>query len=181
MNKKILITMGDGVEEMEFVVMYDQLLRANFEVDVAFMNGEKKIVCGRGLTIEAKELAEVYLSDLNKYDALYIPGGPGTNKLDENDKMDGIIKHFIDNDKVIGAICAAPLLLAKRGYLKGVNSMSHSSVMEVLKENGAIIKNESCKWNEECSSIVDGNFVTGLDHLSTQNYSFKFIDKVNSK
>lgn len=179
MSKNILITITDGVEDMEFIVVYDMLKREGYKIDVAFMNGKEYLKSSKDIVFFNKVNKSEYLEDINKYDVLYIPGGPGTPDLDKVKEMDFIINHFFKNDKVVGAICAAPMLLAKRGFLKGKKVMSHSSVWKIVEDYGGIIVTKSKEWNDPNANYVLKKLVTGYNHLSTQDFAFKFIDTIN--
>ena len=115
MTKKVLMLVTDGVEEIEALMARDVFIRSGIEVDMMGLDEKDKIISSHKLSIDVLPLN---LNDLN-YDALIIPGGKtGTNNIDNFAHIDELIKHFYQNDKLIAAICAAPSILGKRGYLK---------------------------------------------------------------
>ena len=53
-------------------------------------------------------------------DMIVLPGGmPGTLNLEKNETVQSAIDYCIANDKLIGAICAAPSILGRRNLLEG--------------------------------------------------------------
>lgn len=108
-NYKILVPIAPGTEETEAVTIIDILRRAGFSVVVA--GAEKICKCSRGVTIIADVTIEG-LKDFSIYDAIILPGGaPGVEVLCKNQILINAIKAHHDEKKLIGAICAAPLIL----------------------------------------------------------------------
>ncbi|MBP5746564.1 MAG: DJ-1/PfpI family protein, partial [Lachnospiraceae bacterium] len=56
-------------------------------------------------------------------DVLVIPGGmPGTKYMGEHELVKKAIKELYDSNRFVCAICAAPTILGKGGYLEGKNA-----------------------------------------------------------
>jgi len=90
----------------------------------------------------------ILLEDLNvlDYDAILFIGGPGAYNYFDNETAHKIAKTTVENDKILGAICIAPAILAKAGVLKGKKATVWSSLMDksavkILEEGGAIFQN----------------------------------------
>ena len=112
---KALIICERGLEECEALIVYDLLTRANIETTLA--GPTPTITSSHNLTFNINE--PLGLIDPSKYDCLILPGGmPGTKNLESNITVDELIAHFVSNNKLIGAICAAPSILIKKGLLK---------------------------------------------------------------
>lgn len=97
----------------------------------------------------------VLIDDLiaENFDALVFICGPGMAKQLNNEKLQEIARQ----GKIVGAICIAPVILAKAGILQGKKATVWSSTMDknaikTLKENGAIY--------EDKTVVADGNIVT---------------------
>lgn len=107
---------ADYFEDTEAIATLDVLLRGRDEVVSASMMGrtEIKTKCGFTLTVNTT-IEEV---DPTEFDALIIPGGPGSFKiLGRLPKVDELIKYFAESGKLVAAICAAPFLIGRFGYL----------------------------------------------------------------
>ncbi len=174
MSKKALIIATSGVEDTELISPLDVLTRQGIDVDIAFGTSDKFITTTFNLQIIVKKTLREVIPYLSDYDALYIPGGVGHKKLDLLPETDIIIKHFIDENKVVGALCAGPTLLAKRGYLRDVKSICHTNkaLLSIMIENGAIIENHDCKDGDECEIVIDKRFITGLKMETSIRFSY---------
>src|SRR5688500_11853812 len=53
------------------------------------------------------------------FKALLLVGGNGAEKLWDNPVLHKIVKEFYQKKKLIGAICYAPVILARAGILRG--------------------------------------------------------------
>ena len=114
--KKVLMMFADGVEECEALVTRDVLVRAGVEVTMFSIMEREVIMSSHKVLIKCDKYQ---LDDLNQYDGVILPGGGlGTQNLDKYPLMDKVLKHFADNHKLLCAICAAPMVLGHRGYLK---------------------------------------------------------------
>lgn len=117
MSKQVLILLAQGCEELEAVTISNILTRAGINVIRAGQNSHL-IKCARGLTL----LADTILEDIehSQFDAVILPGGlPGANYLMNDARVAGLLNRHIDNNRLIGAICAAPKILVKNQLLLG--------------------------------------------------------------
>jgi 4-methyl-5(b-hydroxyethyl)-thiazole monophosphate biosynthesis len=126
----VLIYLAPGFEEIEAVTIIDLLRRAEIDVTVAGL--EKNPITGsHGISIQS----DVYYEHINPddFDYMVLPGGqPGTNNLKKNQKVLDSLKKFRNEGKLIGAICAAPIVLQEAGILDGKKVTSYPSEEEVF-------------------------------------------------
>lgn len=115
---KVLIIYADGFEDVEALATRDVLVRAKIDVIDAKINEDNEIVTSsHNLSIKGfKSLNNI---DVNDFDAVILPGGSrGVNNLLKSDKGISLLKEFANKDKLVCAICAAPMVLNKAGLLK---------------------------------------------------------------
>jgi len=119
----IYVFLAPGFEEMEAVITIDMLRRADCAVTTAAVSPNARTVIGsHGIPIVCDKLAaEVSPEDCR---AVVLPGGmPGTKNLEASP----IVQHFLDcaaqENRLIAAICAAPLILGHKGLLQGKNAV----------------------------------------------------------
>lgn len=115
---KVLIIYADGFEDVEALATRDVLVRAKIDVIDAKINEDNEIVTSsHNLSIKGfKSLNNI---DVNDFDAVILPGGSrGVNNLLKSDKVISLLKEFANKDKLVCAICAAPMVLNKAGLLK---------------------------------------------------------------
>ncbi len=113
----ILVLLADGFEEIEALTPVDMLRRAGIDVKTVGMNG--KIACGsHGIPV----ICDITPEEVNKAEISMVifPGGmPGALNLDAHPFTDEIIDAVNNNSGRLAAICAAPLILGRRGLLQG--------------------------------------------------------------
>ncbi len=121
--KRVLCIVADGFEEIETVTPVDLLRRAEIEVVVAAVGSSLHVTGRSGITMHADAgLDEV---DPAGFDLLLLPGGPGVAALRADGRAAALAKQFVAAGKPVGAICAAPLLLADAGLLEGKQFTAH--------------------------------------------------------
>ncbi len=105
-------------------------------------------------------LVDLILEDLypEEYEAVVFIGGQGAIGYMGNKEINRIAQKAVDINRVIGAICIAPAIIAKTGILEGKRatvwtSSLDKSMVKILKENGAIYQAEDV--------VRDGNIITG--------------------
>jgi len=126
MKKRVLCLLVAGFEEIETIAPIDLLRRAEVEVVIASVAGEK-LVRGRGGVVLQ---AETTLNEVaaQPFDLLFIPGGPGVMTLRQDGRAAKLAQQFAQAGKPVAAICAAPLILKDAGLLAGKRFTAHYSV-----------------------------------------------------
>jgi 4-methyl-5(b-hydroxyethyl)-thiazole monophosphate biosynthesis len=90
-------------------------------------------------------------ADLIGVEMVILPGGmPGAENLYNNPILEKAVAERVRQNKWMAAICAAPMILGKRGYLKDHEAICFPGYEKDL--HGAVIKN--------CRTVVSGRFVT---------------------
>lgn len=139
--QKILMLVGDYVEDYEVMVPFQALLMVghtvhavcpgkkagdsvrtaihDFEGDQTY--SEKR---GHNFALNAT-FDEVRAQD---YDALVIPGGRAPEYLRLNPRVLETVRHFADSDKPIAAICHGAQVLAAAGVLAGKRCSCYPAV-----------------------------------------------------
>ena len=110
MTKTICILLAEGFEESEAIVPADLLKRLGVNVVFASITSNKE-VCG---THGFKFLCDCLIDDISTsdFDVIMLPGGlPGTTNLRDSEKVISLLKKSHNTDKIISAICAAPIVL----------------------------------------------------------------------
>ena len=144
----IALLLADGFEEIEALTPLDILRRAGLDVKTVGVNG-KIAVGSHGIPVICDiEPSEV---KLNEVSLVIFPGGmPGSLNLDASPFTDKIISAVTKNGGRIAAICAAPLILGRRGLLNGRRAVCYPGFENELV--GAEIATESV--------VTDGNITT---------------------
>ncbi|MBE6799984.1 MAG: DJ-1/PfpI family protein [Ruminococcaceae bacterium] len=117
----IYVFLANGFEEIEALAPVDFLLRAGVDVKTVGVSG-KFCRGAHGINVEADILLDdVQLNE--KLQGIILPGGmPGAENLNNSEKVQEVIGYCAENNKIIGAICAAPFIIGRKGLLKGKNA-----------------------------------------------------------
>ena len=111
----IYMFLAQGFEETEALAPLDILRRAGLEVKTVGIGGDL-ITGAHGITVKA-DMPDVLFRDSNP-DMVILPGGmPGTKNLDASPVVEAALDAAYRADAFIAAICAAPMVLGKRGLL----------------------------------------------------------------
>lgn len=103
---------------------------------------------GGKVTVD-KDISEVSAGD---FDAAIFVGGPGTTVYFDDPTVQKIAQDAVQQDKVVGAICIAPSILANAGVLEGKRATAFSSEVPDLKAKGAVYVAEDV--------VRDGKIIT---------------------
>lgn len=138
MSKRVLCLLTDGFEEIETVTPADLLRRAGAAVVLASLKPDAAPLAGRcGVRLlPDAALADLSQAELDGFDLLLLPGGPGVAAMRADGRPARLAAAFAGSagrPRPVAAICAAPLLLKDAGLLEGGRRFTaHFSVWEEL-------------------------------------------------
>ena len=117
-QKRVLVPIADGSEEIETSCITDTLVRAGAEVTVASVEATTTCTMSRGLKI----VADALVTDLgnDEFDLVALPGGmPGAERLRDSDALDAILRKQDARRAPLAAVCASPAVILKsKGILR---------------------------------------------------------------
>ncbi len=148
--KNIAILLEEGFEEIEAIVPIDVLRRLDFTLVLAGRTA--RIAGAHSVNIEMNLL----ISELKpeNFDAVILPGGmPGSTNLRDNPDVIKLVADMYNAGKLVAAICAAPIVLAEAGIVKGKRCTGYP--MDMLKE----ALSDADYTGERVEQ--DGNIITG--------------------
>jgi protease I len=168
--KKILMLVGDFVEDYEVMVPFQMLelvghtvhavcpdKRAGQTVPTSIhdFEGDQTYTEKRGHNFRLNAtFSEVRAED---YDGLLIPGGRAPEYLRLNPKVLEIVRHFAQAKKPIAAICHGPQILVAAGVLKDRHCTAYPACRPDLEVAGA-------RWVQPSQGLddahTDGNLIT---------------------
>ena len=129
MERRAAVIIAEGTEEIEAITPGDVLARAG--VGVTYLGvGTTTPTGSRGLPLRADTLVEMAGDDL--FDAVVVPGGTkGAANIAASDFACALISRHAQEEKLIGAICAAPaVVLAPLGLLDGRRATCYPGLEE---------------------------------------------------
>ena len=146
---KVYIFLADGFEDIEGLTVVDLMRRAQIDIRTVSIKDIKEVTTSRGITLFTDlTFAEADYEDADK---LVLPGGmPGTIHLGDYRPLTELLTAYYEKGGKIAAICAAPSVFAKLGFLKNRKATSYPSCLDGL---------EVGELSEE-PVVVDGNVTT---------------------
>ena len=187
--KKILMLVGDYVEDYEVMVPFQALLMVGHTVHAVCPGkkaGEKVRTAihdfegdqtysekpGHNFALNAAfDQAEP-----EAYDALVIPGGRAPEYLRLNPRVIAIVRAFVAADKPIAAICHGAQVLAAAGVLKGKACSCYPAVgPEVTRGGGRYV---DCAVDQ---AHVDGKLVTAPAWPAHPAWLARFLEVLGTR
>lgn len=187
--KKILMIVGDYVEDYEVMVPFQALLMVGHEVSAVCPDrqaGETVRTAihdfegdqtysekpGHNFTLNAG-FAGV---DAEEFDALLLPGGRAPEYLRLNERVLKIVRHFADTKKPIAAVCHGIQILTAAGVVEGRKCTGYPAVGPEVRAAGG-------DWVDTPvdRALVDGNLVTAPAWPAHPQWLAKFLELLGSK
>jgi 4-methyl-5(b-hydroxyethyl)-thiazole monophosphate biosynthesis len=171
MSKRALITVADGVEDLEVVTLIDVLRRADIEVLVASIETRRMVSCAHGTRLTADAmLVDVLAQD---FDLIVLPGGmPGAQHLADYQPLAERVREQAAAGKLFAAICAAPALaLQAYGVLKQRRMTCYPAFSEQLS---------GCTFVDQ-PVVVDGNCITSQGPGTALEFALTLVEQLLGK
>jgi 4-methyl-5(b-hydroxyethyl)-thiazole monophosphate biosynthesis len=168
MSKRALITVADGVEDLECVTLIDVLRRADIEVLVASIEERRMITCARGTRLTADAmLVDVLAQD---FDLIVLPGGmPGAQHLADFEPLAERVRKQAKAGELFAAICAAPALaLQQYGVLRQRRMTCYPAFSDRLS---------GCTFVDE-GVVVDGNCITSQGPGTALAFALTLVEQL---
>jgi len=168
---KGLIILGNYFEDTEAITTINILRRAKISLDVVAVGDNLLVKTQTGLQVKADYL----LNDINidNYSFLVIPGGKAVYEvLGKEKSVLKTIDKFVNENKLIAAICAAPSLIGERCHFKNHEFTCFPTCEKGIKEG---------KYLPKKSVIRSGNFITGKAMGYTSEFAYEIVEYLLGK
>ena len=166
----IYMFLANGFEEIEALMPLDLMRRAGLSVTTVGIGG-LDITGSHGITVKA-DMLDSELAD-NAPECVILPGGmPGTKNLDASPVVHKALDSALDNNSLICAICAAPMILGKRGILRGKKATCVPGFEEYLE--GATV-------SETETVVRDGNIITAKGMGAAFDFGIALVEALKGK
>jgi len=172
--KIALILAPQDFKDEEFFVCREYFTKKDIEAPVVCTKfGPAQGVDGAEVKVDilAKNLK------LDEYKAIVLIGGPGAVKYKEDEQILHIVQQAVEKNKVVGAICIAPVVLAQAGVLEGRqatvwSSKTDQSAVKQIKDKGAY-------YIKELDVVVDDNIITANGPKSAKKFARQIISSIS--
>ena len=167
MSKRALILLHPGFEEIEAVTPIDLLSRAGVEVVQAALD-DVLLVTGRsGITLQATHpLADI--AD-DTFDAIILPGGPGIMQIRKHPHICKLLQQQHAAGRIIGCICAAPLLLLDAKLHTDLRYTCHPASEDELTESLGV------------TIVQDGTIITSRGAGTATEFALQLVSQLTDQ
>ncbi len=170
MKKAVLVIASNQFQDQELNDTYNGLKSNNISVEVASTT-LNTVVGMMGSTFKPTML--VSNIDVNDFDAIIFIGGSGAEEYWNNSEAHRIATSAYNNGKVLGAICIAPVTLAKAGLLKGKKATVWDSEKQELTNDGAVYTAADVE--------KDGRIITAAGPFASKSFAETLSREILSK
>ena len=171
---RVLMIAADGFETVELFEPKKALEAAGATVTLASIGRDP--IQGMKGDINKAETATPDLTleevDPDDYDALVLPGGVANpDKVRLEERALEIVEDFMDDDKIVAAICHAPWLLVEAEVIDGRRLTGYPSIRTDLENAGGDVVDEEV--------VIDGNLITSRNPDDIPAFNKAIIDALS--
>ncbi len=162
----VYVFLAKGFEELEALAPVDVLRRAGVQVKTVGVTG-KQVRGSHNISVNC----DITINDaaFDGLEGIILPGGlPGTTNLEADETVQRFIDFAAENGKIIGAICAAPMILGHKGLLQGKNVVCYTGFEKELA--GAHVLDRP--------AVRDGNIVTGWGAGGAMDFALLYLEAI---
>jgi len=163
-QKRILVLLAPGFEELEAVAVIDILRRAGLEViSAGTISGP--ITSAHNVAILPDKLLDEVTEDV--FDLIVLPGGlDGTENLAKDQRVVKMLQKQLGSGRAIGAICAAPTILDRHGLAQGKTITCHPTCREAIQK---------AQFSED-RVVLDGLLVTSQGPGTAIEFALNLVE-----
>lgn len=158
--KPVLVLMAPGFEEIELTAPVDILRRLEIPVVTAGVKS-RQVEGAHGMVMNAEMLMVDAVAD--DYSGIILPGGPASWLLRDTPGVLSLVRAMQKEDKLVAAICAAPIALEAAGVLAGRRCTCYPGVEGDLKSAAEVVGEPA---------VTDGLLVTGRGPGAALEFGF---------
>jgi protease I len=187
--KKILMLVGDFVEDYEAMVPFQALLMIGHTVHavcpgkkageavrtaVHDFEGDQTYTEKRGHNFTLNAAFDEVRPE--QYDALVIAGGRAPEYIRLNERVLEVVRHFAQAHKPIAAVCHGAQVLTAAGVVKGKRCTAYPAVGPEVRAAGG-------EWVATAidKAVVDGNLVTAPAWPAHPEWLARFLEALGTK
>lgn len=160
----VMVLLADGFEEIEALAVVDILRRGGVEVQTVSIREEKWVCGAHEIKVEADRTAGEVQWD--SVEAVVLPGGGlGTENLKASAWTETVLQEAQRRNLYLCAICAAPSVLGKYGYLQGKKAICYDGFENQL--HGATITDQPV--------VTDGKVITSKGAGTAHLFAFAIL------
>lgn len=170
MKKVIMIIAKDGFRDEEYLQPKEILTSGGINITTASSSkGSAKGMLGATANVDIT-INEI---DVKNYNAVIFVGGTGSSEYWDNKQAHKIAQETIAQNKLLAAICIAPVTLARAGLLKNKKATVFSSEADELKKCGANYTGKDVE--------IDGIIITASGPQAAKEFGKRILELLSTK
>ena len=163
---RVAVLLAEGFEEIEAVTLIDVLRRAGLAVTTCGLSG-LQVKGSHGITVAADTTIDAALA--GAWDMVILPGGmPGSTTLRDDARVGKLLEKAAGAGGYVGAICAAPIALARFGHLEGRQATSYPGFAPEL--GGADYREDRV--------VCDGRVMTSRGPGTAMEFALAIVERL---
>lgn len=166
----LVIIAQKDFQPIEYFDTRAELEKAGFKVKVASITTNVAVGKDGSRVKPDLAIADAKTSD---YKAIVVIGGPGAPELANHEEVLELLNEFNEQNKIIAAICIAPVILAKAGLLEGKKATVWNGDME----QSAVLESAGAKYVNE-QVVVDGKIITANGPMAAKEFGKTIAKKL---
>jgi protease I len=172
MAKILMIVAQTGFRDEELLVPQEVLKAEKHDVKIASIT-RSRATGALGAVVTPDFAAHEVNPDF--FDAVVVVGGPGATKLAESDDVLKLLQGAFRKNKIVAAICVAPVALARAGVLAGRRATVFRSPdgVKALRDGGAIYTAQDV--------TVDGKLLTACGPHAAGEFGRKLAEMLKGE
>jgi protease I len=169
-DKKILMILPHNKFQDEEYLELSAILSNSFaRIDV--VSSRKPAKGMHGIVVAPDHLIEEV--EVKEFDAVLLVGGVGSIEYWHSNQVMGLLKKANNHDKLICAICLAPVTLANAGLLKNKKATAYNKAATYLSSRGAIYTGKPVE--------ISGNIITASGPESAREFAEAIADSLTNR
>lgn len=169
MRNILLVLPNNNFNEHEFLVVKKVLEQNAFNL---LITSDSASLCFGNNGLKTKSDVNIMNVHPANFLAVVIIGGTGINELWNSKNIHKIVKEFYQSEKVIAAICGAPVILARAGLLKGTEATC-------FEEHRSELESESASYLN-IPVVKRGRIITGQNPEAADEFARTIVNTVNN-
>ncbi len=166
----IYVFLADGFEETEAIAPIDMMRRAGLDVVTVGIKNDG-VKSSHGVPVLC-DITDMQVEIDERLQLIVLPGGmPGTLNLEANPVVQSAIDYCVEHNIPIGAICAAPSILGKKGLLSGKEAICFPGFEKFL--TGAKLSDKKV--------VTDGIFTTAAGAGMAVEFGLELVRVLKGK
>jgi 4-methyl-5(b-hydroxyethyl)-thiazole monophosphate biosynthesis len=165
---RVLIPLAPGFEELEAISLSNILRRAGIEVITAGLH-PGSVCASRGTVVLPDALLEQVMNE--DFDLVVLPGGqPGADNLRDDPRIIHLLQRTHAEGRLVGAICAAPKVLAQAGLLHGRRATHYPGALSAAELENVTDSAEAIE--------IDGRVLTSRGPGTAMDFALVLVEKL---